>query len=190
MREKLRPPSGHALVGYLALFVALGGTSYAAVKPGGDGSPASSAPAHTAAAAPRIPAAVGGTDATPPTGQKSTVVETRIRTRRKGRLFVHGAVENASFPCQNGQACSVAIGIYVDGRPVAQTRRDGTGSCFVFPPNPPTCTPAFFFNATMFGLSRKVRAGGHTVTISFQTQSGQASMDPNRKAEVGAIGTG
>jgi len=189
----------------VALFLAMGGVSYAAVR----------IPAHSvgtnqlrngavtkrkiakktiralrANRSPRITrAAVGAVDgdaATPPASPNRLWQEhVALATAKRGSLFVFGHVDSATLTCAGSAACSVDVGLYVDGRPVAHSARIATADCTSKP-----CRIRLR-QQDLFGLAAPVAAGGHVVQLASKDRSGATLPSVvKRNGEVGAISIG
>jgi len=129
-----------------------------------------------------ITGAVDGNVQTPPASPSSAAGTALITTPGRGRLLVLGRFDSASWQCLSfGGACTLAVGIYVDGVPVPQTLATanlGAGSSL-------TAFGAY----NRFGVSAAVDAGTHLVTISSRTTTGvsAAGLESPTNVSVGAV---
>jgi hypothetical protein len=108
-----------------------------------------------------------------------------FKTPKSGGLFVFGHVDAATLTCVGTGSCSIDIGLYVDGRPVPHTDRVATADC--------TTTPCAIRvrQQDLFGVATGVAAGGHVVQLASKDRSG-ATMPAvvKRYGEVGALSIG
>jgi hypothetical protein len=186
----------------VALFLATGGVSYAAAQ----------LPAHSVGtnqlrngavtkrkiakstfralrghgAARAAVGAVDGNAPTPPLRPNRLWQEhVAITTSRKGSLFVLAHVDAATLTCVGTRACSVDVGLYVDGRPVPHTDRIATSDCGSRP------CKIRLRQQDLFGIATGIPRGGHLVELFSKDRSGATQQAVvKRNGEVGALAVG
>ena len=100
-----------------------------------------------------------------------------------GKLDVSGSVD-ATGTCPAGPNCSFETGLYLDGVPIP-----GTGFSNDVPPmGPIACGGAspFFFGGA--GLTTRVPAGSHELSIGYSQTGGDADLDFECEPYLQAIG--
>jgi len=191
----------HHHLALLALFLASGGVSYAAVKlpansvttrqvkdfsllqrdfkrgqvprgaPGPSGAPGSAGPTM---------GAVAGSAATPPTEPDKLWESVAPTTAVAGKLFVIAHVESATLTCAGSDPCSVDLGLYVDDKPVGQTDRVLTSGCS-------TSCQIHVPEQDLFGIAADVASGAHSVQLCSKTRTGMVTDLSGKIGEVGAV---
>jgi hypothetical protein len=175
----MRRPSHATVIAYLALFVALGGTGYAAInlpensvgskqiKPNA----VVSSKVHDRSllakdfkkgqlpAGPRGPngsiAAGASGIFDPPPNPDGALVSAQIATPRSGRLLLSGYGRVLAQDCRG--SCTLDVGLYVDGNPVPKTSH--------YCPSYSTCD----YIDQWVGIAPNVPAGTHTVSLSYKS---------------------
>jgi hypothetical protein len=130
--------------------------------------------------------AVDGNAPTPPARPNRLWQEhVSVKTPTSGGLFVLGHVDSATLTCVGTASCSINIGLYVDGRPVPHTDRVATADCASKP-----CRIRVR-QEDIFGVATGVPAGGHVVQLASKDQSGATQTAVvKRDGEVGAFSIG
>lgn len=163
----------HNVVAYLALFVALSGTAYAAAKftgadiideslTGADILNGSLGGADTG-----VVAAFGSNNATNPLPHVAQVsASTTVTVARPSTLVVFGHTNGlviCGAPAPPNTTCQITTGLYLDGNPIPASARGfgllpGDGKSFE--------------EQSVFGLVTNVAPGVHTVSIAVGTTDG------------------
>ena len=125
--------------------------------------------------------AVGGNAAGPRAQPNRVWDELRPTIRRGGSLFVLGHVELATLTCGGTAPCSIDLGLYVDSHPVPHTGRTLASDCSTRP------CKIRVRQQDLFGIVRGLAAGVHAVQLSSRTQTGSITGFSHRGGEVGLI---
>jgi hypothetical protein len=185
-------------VATLALFIALGGVSYAVtslpknsvgndqLKNGAVTSP--KVKDHSLQSADLIkgllarPAAYAGSLVTSPTPPASpgTAITTTITTTRKSKVFVIATIPGAEVTCSAAGSCFLTFALYVDGQPI-----DGSGAGLAAGASATDRRPLTTIGLTATSLP----AGTHEVKLGDEA-SGNVSSYSAAAGKVGAIAVG
>jgi len=198
MRTLLRYLKHHHLA-LLALFLASGGVSYAAVKVPANsittrqvkdfsllsrdfkrGQLPRGAPGPAGSVGPKMGAVAGS--ATAPPAQPDRLWESVAPTTSvAGNLFVLAHVDSATLTCAGSDPCSVDLGLYVDDQPVEQTDRVLTSDC--------ASTPCQIRvpQQDLFGIAVDLAPGAHSVQLCSKTRAGMVTDLSGKVGEVGAV---
>jgi hypothetical protein len=182
MKGHLRRPSHATVVAYLALLLALGGSSYAAVKLGKNSVTAKAIKKgavkrqklrNDAVDSSKVQAgsllasdvqggilppggfgagSVGNVQPPDPSGNHRAV--TTVTTSETSRLLVFGSAE-LFMTCSGAGSCSFSLGLYVDGAPVPDS---GTGASAPASGNARR-------GLTVSGITGQLPAGSHEVVL-------------------------
>ena len=138
------------------------------------------------ATGPAGPTAGAATSAagTPPVtpSPRTTAGATQITAPSAGKLMVLGRFESANWQCLNiAGPCTLAVGLYVDGQPVAGTLASAN--------LPAGSNVTAFGSYDHFGVSAPVQAGTHTVRLQATETAGlsTAGLESIQGLSVGAI---
>jgi hypothetical protein len=179
----------HNLVAYLALFLALSGTAYAAAKfTGSDIADESLTGADIlngslTGADTGIAAAFGSNNADDPLPHVAEVLTSaNITVARESTLVVFGHSDGlvvCAQPAPDSTLCQVNVGLFLDGNPIPASAGESAG---LFPSDGKS-----FEELTLFATVPHVSAGVHAVSIAVGTADGDSVLVGFKGERVAAI---
>ncbi len=104
----------------------------------------------------------GGFNDPPATFDFAAAPSQTISFPSAGKLFAMGSIQSQVNCTSSGTQCTLELGLYVDGHPVAGTLREESA--------PATATSAIR-DIDMFGVTGTLPAGPHTITIGIHKAS-------------------
>jgi hypothetical protein len=188
VRTLLRYLQRHHLA-LLALFLATGGTSYAAAR-----LPANSVTTRQVkdfsllrrdfkrGQLPRpTMGAVAGSATKPPAQPDRPWENLSATSSGSGKLFVQAHVDSATLTCGGGAPCSVDLGLYVDNQPVDHTDRVLTSDCSSGP------CQIHVSQQDLFGIAPSVKSGPHRIQLCSKARTGTTVDLSEEGGELTAI---
>ena len=104
----------------------------------------------------------GGFNDPPATFDFAAAPSQTITLPSSGKLFAMGSIQSQVNCSSSGTTCTLELGLYVDGHPVAGTLREESA--------PATSTSAIR-DIDMFGVTGALASGPHTITIGIHKAS-------------------
>lgn len=129
--------------------------------------------------------AENGTTESPAAGPPSTTFQSvSLTTSTSGAVLAQARLDSLYMPCGGGgAACTIVVGLYVDGQPVPHSGLTLTSGCS------PGCSIGGS-NLVLAGVATGIAAGYHTVALAAKVTAGSLGTTTLGPVQLRAIGAG